>query len=105
MHANVHSKPRLLLCILGLKLSVGSLSAMVPCHGRLEAAACRSTHQVWFCEGLRTPAPVRAAPPSWGRHPKTFTQGDIVQPELRGGFVLDRVATQSAQERTLTLLG
>src|SRR6266705_5120666 len=23
--------------------------------------------------GLRTPAPVRAAPPSWGRHPQTFT--------------------------------
>jgi len=23
--------------------------------------------------GLRTPAPVCAAPPSWGRHPKTFT--------------------------------
>jgi len=24
--------------------------------------------------GLRTPAPVCAAPPSWGRHPQTFTQ-------------------------------
>jgi hypothetical protein len=24
--------------------------------------------------GLRTPAPVRAAPPSWGRHPQTFTR-------------------------------
>jgi hypothetical protein len=23
------------------------------------------------------PAPVRAAPPSWGRHPQTFTIGDI----------------------------
>ena len=27
--------------------------------------------------GLRTPAPVRAAPPSWGRHPQTFTAADI----------------------------
>ena len=27
--------------------------------------------------GLRTPAPVRAAPPSWVRHPKTFTRTDI----------------------------
>src|ERR1700675_1556393 len=26
--------------------------------------------------GLRTPAPVRAAPPSWGRHPQTFTNPD-----------------------------
>src|SRR5258708_21139742 len=26
--------------------------------------------------GLRTPAPVCAAPPSWGRHPQTFTQAD-----------------------------
>ena len=30
--------------------------------------------------GLRTPAPVRAAPPSWGRHPQTFTSTDIGQP-------------------------
>jgi hypothetical protein len=48
---------------------------------------------------------MRAAPPSWGRHPKTFTQGNIVQPELLGRVVLDRVATQSAKERALTLLG
>jgi hypothetical protein len=27
--------------------------------------------------GFRTPAPVRVAPPSWGRHPKTFTTTDI----------------------------
>jgi hypothetical protein len=27
--------------------------------------------------GLRTPAPVCAAPPSWGRHPKTFTKSDL----------------------------
>jgi len=26
---------------------------------------------------LRTPAPVRAAPPSWGRHPQTFTKTDF----------------------------
>jgi hypothetical protein len=26
---------------------------------------------------LRTPAPVRAAPPSWGRHPQTFTEAAI----------------------------
>ena len=26
--------------------------------------------------GLRTPAPVPAAPPSWGRHPKTFTKAE-----------------------------
>src|SRR6202171_4473682 len=27
--------------------------------------------------GLRTPAPVRAAPPSWGRHPQTFTNSEV----------------------------
>jgi hypothetical protein len=27
--------------------------------------------------GLRTPAPVCAAPPSWGRHPQTFTTTDL----------------------------
>jgi hypothetical protein len=27
--------------------------------------------------GLRTPALVRAAPPSWDRHPQTFTDSDI----------------------------
>lgn len=27
--------------------------------------------------GLRTPAPVRAAPPSWGRHPQTFTKSEV----------------------------
>src|ERR1700693_4485924 len=27
--------------------------------------------------GLRTPAPVRAAPSSWGRHPQTFTETEI----------------------------
>src|ERR1700720_4412570 len=33
--------------------------------------------------GLRTPAPVCAAPPSWGRHPKTFTKDDIGRLEAR----------------------
>src|SRR3984893_3863714 len=27
--------------------------------------------------GLRTPAPVCAAPPSWGRHPQTFTKTEV----------------------------
>jgi hypothetical protein len=27
--------------------------------------------------GLRTPAPVCAAPPSWGRHPQTFTNSEV----------------------------
>src|SRR6266446_6888915 len=27
--------------------------------------------------GLRTPAPVCAAPPSWGRHPQTFTKASV----------------------------
>src|ERR1700683_709554 len=27
--------------------------------------------------GLRTPPPVSAAPPSWGRHPKTFTFSEV----------------------------
>ena len=27
--------------------------------------------------GLRTPAPVCAAPPSWGRHPQTFTTPEV----------------------------
>ena len=30
-----------------------------------------------FLGGFRTPAPVRAAPPSWGRHPQTFTEPDF----------------------------
>src|ERR1700730_8930716 len=29
---------------------------------------------------LRTPAPARAAPPAWGRHPQTFTTGDTRKP-------------------------
>src|SRR5206468_6347719 len=33
--------------------------------------------RVRFCEGLRTPAPVCAAPPSWGRHPQTFTGTEV----------------------------
>jgi hypothetical protein len=32
-----------------------------------------------FCEGLRTPAPACAAPPSPGRHPQTFTIGDTAR--------------------------
>src|SRR6266567_5991713 len=28
--------------------------------------------------GLRTPALVHAAPPSWGRHPQTFTHPDMI---------------------------
>src|SRR6202023_4016805 len=27
--------------------------------------------------GLRTPAPACAAPPSWGRHPQTFTNSEV----------------------------
>jgi hypothetical protein len=32
--------------------------------------------------GLRTPAPVCAAPPSWGRHPQTFTSADVIASEF-----------------------
>jgi hypothetical protein len=36
--------------------------------------------------GLRTPAPVCAAPPSWGRHPQTFTIAVIsISPDRRDG--------------------
>jgi hypothetical protein len=38
------------------------------------------------CEGLRTPAPVCAAPPSWGRHPQTFTKADFVGMSASGGY-------------------
>jgi len=41
------------------------------------AALPRCPPAVSSLGGLRTPAPVRAAPPSWGQHPKTFTEGDI----------------------------
>jgi len=34
--------------------------------------------------GLRTSAPVRAAPPSWGRHPKTFTEAAVRQMSALG---------------------
>jgi hypothetical protein len=37
--------------------------------------ACLS--EIRLCEGLRTPAPVCAAPPSWGRHPQTFTKPEV----------------------------
>ncbi len=33
--------------------------------------------------GLRTPAPVCAAPPSWGRHPQTFTKKATSTPVIR----------------------
>src|ERR1700704_3345179 len=36
--------------------------------------------------GLRTPAPVCAAPPSWGRHPKTFTKDETARAVERGGW-------------------
>jgi hypothetical protein len=35
-----------------------------------------------YCEGLRTPAPVCAAPPSWGRHPQTFTFAPFWRPAI-----------------------
>jgi hypothetical protein len=41
--------------------------------------ACNWRIDRFGCEGFRTPAPVRAAPPSWGRHPQTFTNPDIDQ--------------------------
>ena len=41
------------------------------------AALSRCPPAVSSLGGLRKPAPVRAAPPSWGQHPKTFTEGDI----------------------------
>src|SRR6266550_5676635 len=34
--------------------------------------------------GLRTPAPECAAPPSWGRHPQTFTLAEIWAAGLNG---------------------
>jgi len=41
--------------------------------------ACNWRIDRFGCEGFRTPAPVRAAPPSWGRHPQTFTNPDSDQ--------------------------
>jgi len=42
--------------------------------------------------GLRTPAPVCAAPPSWGRHPKTFTTT-----EVRNGLGISKMVDTIAQ--------
>src|SRR5260370_42523031 len=39
--------------------------------------------------GLRTPAPVSAAPPSWGRHPQTFTEA-VGRNSLGGTGLLSR---------------
>jgi len=38
--------------------------------------------------GLRTPAPVRAAPSAWGRHPQTFTTTDSCTAARRSRFRL-----------------
>src|SRR5271168_2106775 len=38
--------------------------------------------------GLRTPAPVCAAPPSWGRHPQTFTTAEVATVIQRSARVL-----------------
>jgi hypothetical protein len=34
--------------------------------------------------GFRTPAPVCAATPSWGRHPKPFTEAEVRRARLLG---------------------
>src|SRR5216684_4868758 len=41
------------------------------------ATIIRSPIAVSSLGGLRTPAPVCAAPPSWGRHPQTFTNSEV----------------------------
>src|SRR5882757_2083001 len=56
-----------------------------------------------FLGGLRTPAPVRAAPPSWGRHPQTFTTPEVscFLDHFVGAFFLaqaSRLYTQEARE-------
>ncbi len=38
---------------------------------------CQELRRGVLQSGLRTPAPVRAAPPSWGRHPQTFTKTEV----------------------------
>src|SRR6202166_2688054 len=50
--------------------------------------------------GLRTPAPVRAAPPSWGRHPKTFTDSEA--PDFCDSIDCSPLA-KAAQEPALPL--
>src|SRR5258707_15484361 len=45
--------------------------------------------------GLRTPAPVCAAPPAWGRHPQTFTVADFPHRLALGPL--------QPQERTLSV--
>ena len=45
--------------------------------------------------GLRTPAPVCAAPPSWGRHPQTFTIAEHANHDNPVGAL--RVTGQSAR--------
>jgi hypothetical protein len=40
------------------------------------ATVARPPHSISI-GGLRTPAPACAAPPSWGRHPQTFTKADL----------------------------
>ena len=65
---------------------------------QIPIAPRRATHvplpAVSSLGGLRTPAPVRAAPPSWGRHPKTFTLADMrrasVSTSIRTRFSADR---------------
>jgi hypothetical protein len=52
----------------------------------VNAAPPMSPPAVSSLGGLRTPAPVCAAPPSWGRHPQTFTNADIDR--LRRGSTL-----------------
>src|SRR6202022_2656693 len=72
--------------------SEGSAQVVQLLHGVLhrftsatmDAISSPPPHSISF-GGLRTPAPVRAAPPSWDRHPQTFTL-----PEVRGRPALVR---------------
>jgi hypothetical protein len=47
--------------------------------------------------------PVRVAPPSWGRHPKTFTKGDVLggRKTTERRLIRDKVASQNREVVTM----
>src|SRR5258707_6711433 len=66
---------------------IGQINVVQLLHGALhrftsatmDAISSPPPHSISL-GGLRTPAPLCAAPPSWGRHPKTFTIGELGKP-------------------------
>ena len=81
---------------------IGSISINESARGaQIPIALCRTVLRplsaVSSLGGFRTPAPMCAAPPSWGRHPKPFTKPDIRLRTIHVRSSLPRKRTSSVE--------